>query len=277
MTEKIPLAGVIGSPIAHSRSPALHRHWLDSLGLRGHYVPMDVSHENLAEVLKVLPKLGFVGCNITIPHKVAALNLADAVSDRAALIGSANTLIFRDDGSIYADNTDGYGFIANLKAGAPDWQAQDGPVAIFGAGGACRAVLASLIEAGCTDIRLANRSRPRAEALRTEFGPKITVYDWVLAGSMIEGAALIVNTTSLGMVGKSEFKVPLDALTPDMVVTDIVYTPLDTELLKTAAAKGCTTVDGLGMLIHQGAPGFERWFGDRPPVTEKTRAAVMGW
>ncbi|MBS8224894.1 shikimate dehydrogenase [Vannielia litorea] len=277
MTDKIPLAGVIGSPIAHSRSPALHRHWLESLGLRGHYIPMDVNHENLEEVLRVLPKMGFVGCNITIPHKVAALNLADAVSDRAALIGSANTLIFRDDGTIYADNTDGYGFIANLRAGAPDWSAQDGPVVIFGAGGACRAVLASLIEAGCTDIRLSNRSRPRAEALRTEFGPKITVYDWVLAGSMIEGAALIVNTTSLGMVGKSEFKVPLDALTADMVVTDIVYTPLETELLKTAAAKGCTTVDGLGMLIHQGAPGFERWFGERPPVTDQTRSAVLGW
>jgi len=277
MTEKIPLAGVIGSPVAHSRSPALHRHWLESLGLRGYYIPMDVAHENLEEALRVLPKMGFVGCNITIPHKVSALNLADSVSDRAALIGSANTLIFRDEGQIFADNTDGYGFIANLRAGAPDWDAQDGPVAIFGAGGACRAVLASLIEAGCTDIRLANRSRPRAEALRTEFGPKITVFDWVLAGSMIEGAALVVNTTSLGMVGKSEFKVPLDGLSADTVVTDIVYTPLETELLRQARAKGCQTVDGLGMLIHQGAPGFERWFGQRPPVTDATRAAVMAF
>lgn len=277
MTEKIPLAGVIGSPVAHSRSPALHRHWLESLGLRGHYIPMDVSHENLEEVLKVLPRMGFVGCNITIPHKVSALALAGTVSDRAALIGSANTLIFRDDGSIYADNTDGYGFIANLRAGAPDWGPKDGPVAIFGAGGASRAVLASLIEAGCTDIRLANRSRPRAEALRTEFGPKITVFDWVLASSMLEGAALVVNTTSLGMVGKSEFKVSLEMLDADAVVTDIVYTPLQTELLKAAAAKGCRTVDGLGMLIHQGAPGFERWFGQRPPVTDSTRAAVLGF
>lgn len=275
MTQKIPLAGVIGSPIAHSRSPALHRHWLKTLGLKGYYIPMDVSHEHLEEVLRTLPRMGFVGTNVTLPHKVAAMNLADVVSDRAALIGAANTLIYRNDGTIYADNTDGYGFIANLRQGAPDWSPQDGPVVIFGAGGASRAVLASLIEAGCNDIRLANRSRPKAEALRTEFGPKITVFDWVLAGSMIEGAALIVNTTSLGMEGKPEFKVPLDALTADMVVTDIVYTPLETDLLRIAREKGCQTVDGLGMLIHQGAPGFERWFGERPPVTEHTRAAVL--
>lgn len=272
---RIPLAGVIGSPVSHSKSPALHGHWLRTYGIRGFYIPMDVTQGDLAQVLRTLPKLGFVGVNVTIPHKETVLALADVVTDRAALIGAANTLIFRKDGRIHADNTDGYGFIANLRQNAPDWAPDSGPAAVFGAGGAARAVIASLLEVGVPEIRIANRTRQRAETLRQEFGAKLAVYDWVQAGSMVEDAATVVNTTALGMVGKPEFRVPLDGLSPRAVVTDLVYAPLRTQFLDHASAIGCTTVDGLGMLLHQAAPAFERWFGQRPEVDAATRAAVL--
>lgn len=273
---RIPLAGVIGAPIGHSRSPALHGYWLKELGIRGHYIPMEVAQADLEQAIRMLPKLGFVGVNVTIPHKEKVVAIADVVSDRAALMGAANTLTFREDGRIYADNTDGYGFLENLKQGAPGWDAQAGPTAVFGAGGAARAVIASLLDAGVPEIRLSNRTKTRAEALRDEFGHRVHVYDWVQAGNMLDGATTVVNASSLGMEGKAEFRVPLDALSPKAVVTDIVYTPLETTLLKQARANGCTVVDGLGMLIYQAIPGFERWFGQRPQVTEGLRRAVLG-
>ena len=272
----IPLAGVIGNPIAHSLSPRLHKHWLGRYGLKGDYVPLHVHEEDLEQVVRTLPRMGFVGVNITIPHKVAILDLVDHISDRASLIGAANTLIFRKDGKIHADNTDGYGFVSNLRQGAPDWRPDAGPAAVLGAGGAARAVISSLIEVGCTEILLSNRTRQNAEALKHDFGSKVHVVDWVQAGNMIEEAATVVNTTSLGMTGGAEFRVPLDGLRPGTVVTDLVYNPLRTRLLLTAEAAGCTVVDGLGMLLHQAVPAFERWFGTRPAVDEATRAAVLG-
>ncbi|MBH1974142.1 MAG: shikimate dehydrogenase [Rhodobacteraceae bacterium] len=272
---RIPLAGVIGHPIAHSRSPALHGFWLRRYGIKGHYIPMVVAQSDLREALSFLPKLGFVGLNVTIPHKEEVLKLADIVTDRAALIGAANTLIFRADGRIHADNTDGSGFMANLRQNAPHWQPQAGPAAVFGAGGAARAVIAALIEVGVPEIRVANRTRPRAEALRADFGAKLTVYDWVHAPNMLEGATTVINTTSLGMSGKPDFRVPLDGLERHALVTDLVYNPLKTQFLLEAESKGCTIVDGLGMLLHQAAPGFERWFGHRPEVDEATRNAVL--
>ena len=272
---KIPLAGVIGHPVAHSRSPKLHGHWLKTYGLSGHYVPMDVTPSDLEGVLRTLPKAGFVGANVTVPHKEAALRLADHVSDRASVIGAANTLVFRDDGTIHADNTDGYGFMENLRAGAPDWVPQDGPAVVFGAGGAARAILWALADAGVPEILLTNRTRTRADHLKEEFGQRITVVDWVQAGNVIENAELVVNTTSLGMQGQPELRVPLDGLQPGTVVTDLVYAPLQTRLLQQAEEAGCTTVDGLGMLLHQAVPGFERWFGVRPEVDAETRAAAL--
>jgi shikimate dehydrogenase len=272
---KIPLAGVIGHPIAHSRSPLVHRHWLKTYGLPGDYVALDVRESDLEDVIRTLPKMGFVGVNITIPHKVAILDIADIVTDRATLIGAANTLIFRKDGKIHADNTDGYGFIANLRQGAPGWKPSNGPAAVLGAGGAARAVIASLIDVGTTEILLSNRTRPKAETLKSEFGSKVRVIDWVQAGNMLEEATTVVNTTSLGMTGAAEFRVPLDGLRRGAVVTDLVYAPLRTKLLEAADAAGCVTVDGLGMLLHQAVPGFERWFGVRPEVDVATRAAVL--
>ena len=273
---RIPLAGVIGHPIAHSKSPQLHGYWLRRYGIKGHYIPMDVGQADLKDVLATLPKLGFVGLNVTIPHKETVLHLADIVTDRAALIGAANTLIFRKDGRIHADNTDGSGFMANLRQNAPAWVPGAGPAVVFGAGGAARAVVAALIEVGVPEIRIANRTRPRAEALRADFGAKLKVFDWVQAANMLEGAATVINTTSLGMAGKPDFRVPLDALEKSALVTDLVYNPLKTQLLLDAQTRGCTVVDGLGMLLHQAAPGFERWFGQRPDVDEATRNAVLG-
>ncbi len=273
---RIPLAGVIGSPIAHSRSPLLHGHWLKTYGIKGHYIPMDIATQDLQWVLSALPRAGFVGCNVTIPHKVSVLALADVVSERAAMIGAANTLVFRADGKIHADNTDGYGFIANLQQYAPEWVATTAPAAVFGAGGAARAVITSLLEAGAPEIRVSNRTRARADTLRAEFGPRIAIYDWVQAGNMLDGALTVVNTSALGMVGQPDLMVSLDALSSRATVVDLVYTPLKTRFLAEAEAVGCTVVDGLGMLIHQAVPGFERWFGQRPVVDEATRAAVLG-
>ncbi len=272
---QIPHAGVIGNPISHSLSPKLHGHWLERYDLAGDYTALQVAEDALEQTLRSLPAQGFVGVNVTLPHKVEVLKYADQVSDRATLIGAANTLTFREDGRIFADNTDGYGFMANLRQGAPDWDPEAGPATIFGAGGAARAIIVALADAGVPEIILSNRTRPKAEALRADFGPRIRVVDWVQAGSMLEDATTVINTTSLGMKGAQPFKVPLDALRPDAVVTDIVYNPLRTPFLDAAARMGCVTVDGLGMLLHQGVPGFERWFGHRPEVDEDTRRAVL--
>ena len=272
MSIKIPMAGVIGSPIGHSRSPDLHGFWLKRYKIQGHYVPLDVAQSDLEQVLRVMPKMGFVGANVTIPHKESVLSIADIVTDRAALIGAANTLIFMPDGKLHADNTDGYGFVENLKSNA-EWDPKAGPAAIFG--GAARAVIASLLDIGVPEVRLTNRTRSRSDSLKEEFGSKLMVYDWVHAGSMLEGAMTVVNTTSLGMVGKPAFNVSLDALSPKAVVTDIVYTPLRTPFLERAAQNGCQTVDGLGMLLYQAAPGFERWFGVRPVVDDETRQVLL--
>lgn len=273
---KIPLAGVIGAPIAHSRSPSLHGHWLKKYGIQGHYIPMHIDRPNLKEAVRNLPKLGFVGINVTIPYKEEVLEIADLVTDRASLIGAANTLIFRNDGRIHADNTDGYGFIENLRHGAPEWEPKLGAAAVIGAGGAARAIVASLLEIGVPEILLTNRTKNRSEALRSEFGQKVTVIDWVQAGNILEEATTVVNTTSLGMTGGAEFRIPLDGLRKGTVVTDLVYTPLRTKFLDEAQSLGCQTVDGLGMLLHQAVPGFERWFGVRPEVDEELRNVVMG-
>lgn len=272
---RIPLAGVIGSPIAHSKSPQLHGHWLKTHGIQGYYVPMDVNADNLERVLETLPKMGFVGVNITVPHKEKVMEFADLVTDRATLIGAANTLTFQKDGKLRADNTDGYGFIENLRQNAPQWNVKSGPAAILGAGGAARAVIASLLQAGVPKLYLSNRTRIRAEALQSEFGKRIEVVEWVQAGNMLEECATVVNTTSLGMLGKPPLRVPLDGLHKETLVTDIVYAPLKTRLLAEAEEIGCTTVDGLGMLLHQAVPAFERWFGVRPEVDTATRAAAL--
>lgn len=276
MTEAgIPLAAVIGHPIAHSRSPRLHGYWLRRYGINGHYVPMDVAPENLAEVIGVMRKMGFKGANVTIPHKETVLRFVDTLTDSAKAIGAVNTLVFKDDGTVAGDNTDGYGFIENLRQGAPDWQGDSGPALVLGAGGAARAIVFSLLEAGVPKVMIANRTKDRAEKLREDFGVAVEVIDWSDAESAMAEAATLVNTTALGMTGKAPLTLSLDAISKETVVTDIVYTPLKTDLLRQAEIAGCRTVDGLGMLLHQAVPGFEAWFGKRPEVDAELREEVL--
>lgn len=276
MTKTPPiLAALIAASVGGEKAPRLFGHWLRRLGVHGQYVPMEVGQADLADVLKALPKMGFAGANIAAPHKMTALSLADRVTDRAALIGAVNTVIFRTDGQVFADNTEGYGFIENLRASIPDWRADAGPAVIFGGGAAARAAIAALLDGGAREIRIANRTRARADGLKTEFGAHVHVFDWVKAGNMLDGAATLVNASALGMEGKPELKVPLDALGPDCVVTDMVMVPAETRLLREARAIGCRTADGLGLFIHQAVPSFERWFGIRPEVDEAARRAVL--
>ena len=272
---KIPLAGVIGHPVAHSRSPHLHGYWLRKYGLKGYYIPIDIDPDKIVDLLPRLRDMGFVGANVTIPYKEKVMEVADLITDRATLIGAANTLIFRKDGRIHADNTDGYGFIENIRQNVPEWNPKIGPAVVFGAGGAARAVIASLLDVGVPQILLTNRTRVRAEKLREDFGNRVQVVEWAQAGNVLEDADLVVNTTSLGMVGKPEMRVPLDGLKPGAIVNDLVYTPLRTRLLSAAEERECRAVDGVGMLLHQAVPGFERWFGKRPSVDENARAAVL--
>ena len=274
-TSTIPVAAVIGHPVNHSRSPRMHNFWLAHFGLEGYYIPLDIDPKKFERSIRNLPELGLVGANITIPYKEKVLKIADKISDRAALVGAANTLTFLQNGGIYADNTDGYGFLQNIKSKYKDWSAREGISVVFGAGGASRAILAALIEDGASDIILANRTRSRADQLRSELGAKIKVVEWMKIQNYLSEASTIINTTSLGMVGKTDLPIPLNALKKNTLVTDIVYTPIETHLLATAAKMGCRTVDGLGMLIHQAIPGFERWFGIRPGDSQALRELLI--
>jgi shikimate dehydrogenase len=274
--QNVPLAGVIGDPIAHSKSPRLHGYWLGRYGIVGQYVPLHARAENLAQVLRAMPRMGFVGANVTIPHKEAALALADTVSDQARRIGAANTLTFTENGGFHADNTDGIGFLANLRQNAPHWQADQGAVMMIGAGGAARAIVVALLDAGAPEIILTNRTLARAKALAVEFGPRLRVVDWADTENHLAFAQTVVNTTALGMDGKDAFPFSLYNVQQGAVVTDIVYTPLETPFLRAAKAQGCHVVDGLGMLLHQAAPGFARWFGHMPEVDAQTRQVVLG-
>ena len=269
------IAGVIGWPVAHSLSPRLHGFWLDHHGVDGAYIPIPVSPDHIEVGIASLPKLGFRGANVTVPHKIAAFNVADELSPAAAAIGAVNTLVCRDDGSIFGDNTDGYGFIANLKAGAPDWNPLAAPALVLGAGGAARAVVWSLIDAGVPSVRIANRTAEKADVIANDLDGMITVVPWADRGDVVTGVGLIVNTTSLGMTGKPALEMNLDRAAPSTLVTDIVYAPLETPLLRDAAGHGCQVVDGLGMLLHQAVPGFAAWFGVRPDVTPELRAHVL--
>lgn len=274
-SERIPLAGVVGWPIAHSKSPRIHSYWLKKYGLDGYYIPVGIRLQEFEETLRSMPRLGFVGVNVTIPYKESVLAMANSVSDRAALIGAANTVSFRADGGIHADNTDGIGFINNLKQEEPEWDATAGAAVVLGAGGAARAVISSLLDAGAPKVILVNRTRARAEVLQEHFGGRVEVRNWIEAPDVFADAATIVNTTSLGMVGQPALEISLAKAPFGALVTDIVYTPLKTDLLLQAESRGLLAVDGLGMLLHQAVPGFHDWFGKKPEVDADLRAAVL--
>ena len=266
-------ACVIGWPVEHSRSPLIHRYWLKQYAIGGAYEKEAVRPDALARFLGSLGAQGYAGANVTLPHKEEALRLA-AVADAAArAIGAANTLWLDEAGRLCAGNSDAYGFMTNLDAEAPGWN--DGrPVLVLGAGGAARAILHGLLAEGVTRVLLANRTRDRAEILAKTFGPAVALVDWNDRNAALAGCGLLVNATSLGMTGKEALDIDLAALPRDAVVADIVYSPLETALLAAARARGNRVVEGLGMLLHQAVPGFERWFGVRPEVTPALRAHV---
>jgi shikimate dehydrogenase len=277
ITGSTRLAGIMGWPVAHSRSPLLHGFWLEETGINGAYLPLPVRPDHIERALRALPVLGFRGCNLTIPHKRAALSVVDRVEPLARRIGAVNTIVVAQDGSLEARNTDAYGFRENLREIAPDWQPRAGPAVILGAGGSARAVVAALTDAGVSEIRLVNRTISRAEALAHDLATattRITVHPWGEASRVQRDAGLLVNTTSLGMTG--EPPLVLDLLLPvSSPVVDIVYVPLETGLLAAARRRGHPVVDGLGMLLHQGRPGFEAWFGAPVHVTRELRAAIV--
>jgi len=267
------LAGVLGWPIAHSRSPRLHGHWLAQYRIKGAYVPLAVHPDDLERAVEGLVALGFRGANVTLPHKERVAALCDRVSERARRIGAVNTLVVRD-GRVEGDNSDGFGFIENLKEREDAWEPTR-PAVVLGAGGAARAILVALLEAGVREIRLLNRTRARAEALAEELGRNIRVLDWGTWDDALGETGLLVNTTSLGMSGQPPLEIDLRALPASALVNDIVYVPLETPLLAAARARGNPAVDGLGMLLHQARPGFEAWFGVAPQVTPALRQAVL--
>ena len=275
MTEILKRAGVIGWPVEHSKSPRLHTHWLQQYGIHGSYTHLPIPPDAFSTEVRKLAIDGWQGANVTLPHKEAALALADETTARARTIGAANTLIFRPDGSILADNTDGFGFIENLKAGAGSRWDMTRPAVVLGAGGASRAIIFALLDAGVPEIRLANRTRQRAETLGTLFGPKVRVVEMDTIEDAFPGVGLIVNTTSLGMKGQPPLTLDLKTSDPDAVATDIVYTPLITPFLENGLGHGLAIVDGLGMLLHQARPGFAAWFGKEPEVTDTIRQMML--
>ena len=274
ITGKARLAGVMGWPVGHSRSPRLHGWWLREYAIDGVYVPLAVRPERVVEAVRALPLLGFAGCNLTVPHKELVLPAIDAIDPLARRIGAVNTVVVRPDGSLEGSNTDAFGFIESLRETLPMWRADAGPAVIVGAGGAARAIVVALQDAGAREIRVTNRTRARAETFAADLGG-LMVVDWDARADALHGAALLVNTTTQGMAGEPSLDLDLAQLPARAVVSDIVYVPLETPLLAAARARGNPTVDGLGMLLHQARPGFERWFGRAPAVSPALRAFVL--
>lgn len=272
--ERFLMAGVMGWPVMHSRSPKIHNYWLGKYGLTGVYVPLAVTAEGLPAALRALPALGFAGCNLTIPHKEAAFDAVDRVDAAAKRIGAVNCVVVAADGSLEGRNYDGVGYVESVRDAWPGWRAGEGPIAVIGAGGAARAVLTALCEEGAPEIRVVNRSPARAQALAKEFGGVVTAVAWDDRHHALDGAAMLVNTTSQGMTGQPALDLALDTLPQRALVSDIVYVPQETPLLAAARCRGNRTVGGLGMLLHQARPAFHAWFGVMPEVTAELRAVI---
>ncbi len=267
-------ACVIGWPIEHSRSPIIHGYWLKSLSIDGSYEKVAVRPENAHAFLRTLGKSGFAGCNVTVPLKEIAFQTADEKDASAVAVAAANTIWLEGD-KICAANTDTYGFMTHLSTTVPDWNERDKPVLILGAGGAARAIVYGFLQAGVGKVQVANRTKERAEALGSHFGPRVKIVDWYDRFNAVCDASVIVNTTTIGMKGEGSLEMNFANADDQTVVADIVYVPLETGFLAKARARGLRTVDGLGMLLHQAVPGFEKWFGARPTVTPELRALIV--
>ena len=264
---------VCGHPVAHSRSPLIHGHWLAELGIDGSYEAMDVPSQDFPDFIASIAKRGFIGGNVTIPHKEAAWAGVDRRDAAAEAIGAVNT-VWIENGKTHGSNTDGYGFAANLDDFASGWDDADSAL-VLGAGGASRAIVFALLQRGFRNVRIVNRTVSRAGELAERFGPRVMAHGWDEASELLGNTDLLVNTTSLGMSDAGAADLDIAALPDHAIVTDIVYVPLETMLLKSARERGLTTVDGLGMLLHQAVPGFQRWFGTRPTVSTELRAKIV--
>lgn len=270
----VPTACVIGWPVKHSRSPIIHRYWLSELGLAGDYVRHPVEPEQAAAFFADFAKGPFIGCNVTVPHKEVAFASVDHADAVATALGAVNT-VWLENGKLLGSNTDAEGFVANLDQLAAGFDANPGEAIVLGAGGAARAVIWALKARGFAPIHVINRTRDRAEAMAERFGSDVRAAGWENLPALLPNASLLVNTTSLGMEGQPPLVIDLALARDDLLVTDIVYIPLETPLLKAARERGLKTVDGLGMLLHQAVPGFERWFGHRPVVTPELRRLIL--
>jgi shikimate dehydrogenase len=273
-TDRFLLACVTGWPISQSRSPALHNFWFAQHGLAGSYVPLAIPPERLEAALRALPALNFAGCNLTIPLKQDAMKIVDEVDITAKKIGAMSCVVVRPDGSLAGSNNDWYGFTHNILEFVPDWRADAGPAVVMGAGGGARAVVYGLMERGAREIRLCNRTLARAQTLAKDFGGPITVVPWDERHDVIEGAAMLVNATNQGMIGQAALDLRLDKLPKAALVNDIIYNPRETPLIATARSRGNRTVTGLGMLLHQGIPAWQAWFGMTPKVTSELRDLI---
>lgn len=273
-SDRFHMAGVMGWPVMHSRSPMMHNCWMEQQGLAGIYVPLAIEPGKIGPALRAMHPLGFAGCNLTIPHKQDAMEIVDEVDEVAKKIGAISCVVVRDDGSLFGTNNDWLGFLGNLKEFRPDWRADAGPVTVIGAGGGSRAVCYALLDQGVTEIRLVNRTRERAEKLAEEFGGPIEVHSWEERHDALDGVAMAVNVTSQGMHGETALDIQLDALPVDAIAADIIYIPLETPFLAAARARGNPTLNGVGMLLHQGPPAWKRWFGVEPQVTPDLRAEM---
>lgn len=267
-------ACVIGWPIEHSRSPLIHGHWLKKYAIDGSYTKEAVKPEDVAAFLVSLSERGLQGCNVTVPHKEAAFAAAMFKDASAIAVGAANTL-WLEGGKLACANTDTYGFMEHLQRSAPDWQKRDSVVSILGAGGAARAIVYGFLRAGVASVQVFNRSLERAQVLAGHFGPKVKAFDWSMRNDKSHHSSVIVNTTTLGMKGQGDPEIDFSQFKAGSVAADIVYVPLETAFLKSARAHGLTAVDGLGMLLHQAVPGFEKWFGVRPEVTDELRQIIV--
>ena len=272
--DRFLLAGVMGWPVMHSRSPMMHNYWFKQHGLAGTYVPLAIPPERLAGALRGLHPLGFAGCNVTIPHKQEAMKIVDEVDALAKAIGAISCVAVRSDGSLAGTNNDCYGFIQSVKAEQPGWRADAGPIVVIGAGGGSRAVCYGLAQEGAREIRLINRTLARAQEIAEAFGGPIRALRWEQRHAALEGAAMVVNTTSMGMVGQPALDLRLDRLPKSALAADIVYIPLETPFLAAARKRGNRTMNGLGMLLNQGRPAWKAWFGIEPEVTAELRTMV---
>ena len=273
--QKFVLTGVMGWPVAHTRSPAIHNHWIAQYSLKGAYVQLPVQPQNLEAAIRGLPALGFAGCNITVPHKVNAMQLMDTLHPAARRVAAINTVVVQADGSLLGMNNDGYGYIQSLRDAQPDWRGDAGPALVMGAGGAARAIVVALLDEGVPEVRLCNRTQEKAQALKDAFGDRVTVVPWADRNSAMAGVRLLVNTTTQGMHGQPALDVALDDLPAEALVSDAIYIPLETPLLAAARQRGHQTVTGLGMLLNQARPAFQAWFGVQPELTPGLIAAVQ--